>query len=181
MGFLRDTKANACNISTFIRFYMQMRVEKAFVYRIYRHFTQQCSISCFSMFSVKIVQTAPECLNNSLRISMEFRSKEGEKLKTFLWCQTKPRNQTFANVAPFRTTPRHQRVDIPKILNIFFCFWNPIFKKSQKFGHTGTLSFFAIKYTPITSLTPAIRPKKWRMTHTYDNTGCGVFKGGIQN
>ena len=40
------SKANACNIGTFIRFYIQMRVQiknKAFAYRFYRPFTQQCS------------------------------------------------------------------------------------------------------------------------------------------
>ena len=39
------SKANACNIGTFIRFYIQMRVQiknKAFAYRFYRPFTQQC-------------------------------------------------------------------------------------------------------------------------------------------
>ena len=39
-------KANACNIGTFIRFYIQMRVQiknKAFAYRFYRPFTQQCT------------------------------------------------------------------------------------------------------------------------------------------
>ena len=38
------SKANALNIGTCFRFYMQMRVEKktkAFAYRIYSHFTQQ--------------------------------------------------------------------------------------------------------------------------------------------
>ena len=41
------SKANACNIGTFIRFYIQMRVQiknKAFAYRFYRPFTQQCII-----------------------------------------------------------------------------------------------------------------------------------------
>ena len=41
------SKANACNIGTFIRFYIQMRVQiknKAFAYRFYRPFTQQCSL-----------------------------------------------------------------------------------------------------------------------------------------
>ena len=40
------SKANACNIGTFIRFYIQMRVQiknKAFAYRFYRPFTQQCT------------------------------------------------------------------------------------------------------------------------------------------
>ena len=47
------SKANACNIGTFIRFYIQMRVQiknKAFAYRFYRPFTQQCSpqiLTCF--------------------------------------------------------------------------------------------------------------------------------------
>ena len=39
------SKANACNIGTFIRSYIQMRVQiknKAFAYRFYRPFTQQC-------------------------------------------------------------------------------------------------------------------------------------------
>ena len=47
MHFTQHSKANAFNIGTFIRFCMQMRVEnnnKAFVYRIYRHFTQQRGI-----------------------------------------------------------------------------------------------------------------------------------------
>ena len=37
-----NSKANACNIGPFIRFYNQMRVEKnkAFTYRFYRPFTQ---------------------------------------------------------------------------------------------------------------------------------------------
>ena len=42
------SKANACNIGTFIRSYIQMRVQiknKAFAYRFYRPFTQQCKIS----------------------------------------------------------------------------------------------------------------------------------------
>ena len=42
------SKANACNIGTFIRFYIQMRVQiknKAFAYRFYRPFTQQCRYS----------------------------------------------------------------------------------------------------------------------------------------
>ena len=41
------SKANACNIGTFIRFYIQMRVQiknKAFAYRFYRPFTQQCKL-----------------------------------------------------------------------------------------------------------------------------------------
>ena len=41
------SKANACNIGTFIRFYIQMRVQiknKAFAYRFYRPFTQQCGL-----------------------------------------------------------------------------------------------------------------------------------------
>ena len=41
------SKANACNIGTFIRFYIQMRVQiknKAFAYRFYRPFTQQCLV-----------------------------------------------------------------------------------------------------------------------------------------
>ena len=40
------SKANACNKGTFIRFYIQMRVQiknKAFAYRFYRPFTQQCT------------------------------------------------------------------------------------------------------------------------------------------
>ena len=40
------SKANACNIGTFIRSYIQMRVQiknKAFAYRFYRPFTQQCT------------------------------------------------------------------------------------------------------------------------------------------
>ena len=42
------SKANACNIGTFIRSYIQMRVQiknKAFAYRFYRPFTQQCRFS----------------------------------------------------------------------------------------------------------------------------------------
>ena len=42
------SKANACNIGTFIRSYIQMRVQiknKAFAYRFYRPFTQQCNYS----------------------------------------------------------------------------------------------------------------------------------------
>ena len=42
------SKANACNIGTFIRSYIQMRVQiknKAFAYRFYRPFTQQCKIN----------------------------------------------------------------------------------------------------------------------------------------
>ena len=42
------SKANACNIGTFIRFYIQMRVQKnnkAFAYRFYRPFTQQCTFT----------------------------------------------------------------------------------------------------------------------------------------
>ena len=44
------SKANACNIGTFIRFYIQMRVQiknKAFAYRFYRPFTQQCGYNQF--------------------------------------------------------------------------------------------------------------------------------------
>ena len=40
-------KANACSIGTFIRSYIQMRVQiknKAFAYRFYRPFTQQCLV-----------------------------------------------------------------------------------------------------------------------------------------
>ena len=44
------SKANAWNIGTCFRFYMQMQVEKtnkAFAYKIYSHFTQQCGLfSC---------------------------------------------------------------------------------------------------------------------------------------
>ena len=44
LNFTLHSKANACNIGTFIRFYMQMWVEnnnKAFAYRFFRPFTQQ--------------------------------------------------------------------------------------------------------------------------------------------
>ena len=44
------SKANACNIGTIIRFYIQMRVQKnnkAFAYRFYRPFTQQCLAKIF--------------------------------------------------------------------------------------------------------------------------------------
>ena len=46
LNFTLHSKANACNTGTCFRFYMQMRVEKthkAFAYRIYSHFTQQCT------------------------------------------------------------------------------------------------------------------------------------------
>ena len=46
INFTLHSKANACNIGTCFRFYMQMRVEKnpkAFAYRTYSHFTQQCT------------------------------------------------------------------------------------------------------------------------------------------
>ena len=43
MQITLHSKANDCNIGTFIRFYIQMRVQKkAFAYRFYRPFTQQC-------------------------------------------------------------------------------------------------------------------------------------------
>ena len=48
------SKANACNIGTFIRSYIQMRVQiknKAFAYRFYRPFTQQCVV-CLKTFAV---------------------------------------------------------------------------------------------------------------------------------
>ena len=47
LNFTLHFKANACNIGTCFRFYTQMQVEnnnKAFAYRIYSHFTQQCPI-----------------------------------------------------------------------------------------------------------------------------------------
>ena len=49
------SKANACNIGTFIRSYIQMRVQiknKAFAYRFYRPFTQQCN--CLTLFKLSI-------------------------------------------------------------------------------------------------------------------------------
>ena len=41
LNFTLHSKENACNIGTFIRFYMQMRMAKnpAFAYRFYRPFT----------------------------------------------------------------------------------------------------------------------------------------------
>ena len=50
------SKANACNIGTFIRFYIQMRVQKknkAFAYRFYRPFTQQCVFNCDKLVHMK--------------------------------------------------------------------------------------------------------------------------------
>jgi hypothetical protein len=49
------SKANACNIGTFIRFYIQMQVQiknKAFAYRFYRPFTQQCKWPGFVVYYV---------------------------------------------------------------------------------------------------------------------------------
>ena len=49
------SKANACNIGTFIRSYIQMWVQiknKAFAYRFYRPFTQQCSLYFLNGFSL---------------------------------------------------------------------------------------------------------------------------------
>ena len=47
LDFTLHSKPNACKIGTFIRFQIQMRVQiknKAFAYRFYRPFTQQCII-----------------------------------------------------------------------------------------------------------------------------------------
>jgi len=60
------SKANACNIGTFIRSYIQMRVQiknKAFAYRFYRPFTQQCStLVCLHAFWLtKLPTNKPKC------------------------------------------------------------------------------------------------------------------------
>ena len=52
------SKANACNIGTFIRFYIQMQVQienKAFAYRFYRPFTQQCTPKFLGMAAAYFV------------------------------------------------------------------------------------------------------------------------------
>ena len=52
------SKANACNIGTFIRSYIQMRVQiknKAFAYRFYRPFTQQCWLFLIGTNSPKLI------------------------------------------------------------------------------------------------------------------------------
>ena len=59
------SKANACNIGTFIRFYIQMRVQiknKAFAYRFYRPFTQQCD-NCLYFSKFLIAASIPQLVN----------------------------------------------------------------------------------------------------------------------
>ena len=53
LNFTLHSKGNACNIGTFIRFYMQMRVEKkTFAYRFYRPFTQQWIMIAKNIFFI---------------------------------------------------------------------------------------------------------------------------------
>ena len=66
------SKANACNIGTFIRFYIQMRVQiknKAFAYRFYRPFTQQCSSQSF----VPKAHKNPSCSSKLTNIKYALR------------------------------------------------------------------------------------------------------------
>ena len=60
LNFTLHSKANACNIGTFIRFYMQMQVEiKAFAYRLYRPFTQQCYQSDLTLLFMILKKILP--------------------------------------------------------------------------------------------------------------------------
>ena len=61
------SKANACNIGTFIRFYIQMRVQiknKAFAYRFYRPFTQQCNLKNMSLTKLLFLLKPPKFYKN---------------------------------------------------------------------------------------------------------------------
>ena len=63
------SKANACNIGTFIRFYIQMQVQiknKAFAYRFYRPFTQQCTFFCCHHYILTELIMEFQALNNEI-------------------------------------------------------------------------------------------------------------------
>ena len=69
------SKANACNIGTFIRFYIQMRVQiknKAFAYRFYRPFTQQCGHLMISQQNFDIVKSRAD-LSLSKKLCKSYR------------------------------------------------------------------------------------------------------------
>ena len=56
LNFTLHSKANACNIGTFIKFYMQMQVEKThktFASRFYGPFTKQCIFTNLAKYFIK--------------------------------------------------------------------------------------------------------------------------------
>ena len=91
------SKANACNKGTFIRFYMQMRVEKtkAFVYRIYCPFTQQCIYNM--LYTCFVNKLKPLVSLFSINIVIEVQ-KSAELYLLKQRCQLKIRRQIFLNL-----------------------------------------------------------------------------------